>query len=309
METKLIMENWKKFNENPFQLMLEQYDRKVINETQLYERWEKQTIREFKDLVLKEDVRDFFAAASPSFVDFEKEADLTADPNYKTPKERASEMFDGVSEKVADFILKKSIQIVEMAKSAVFAALRAAKKLYDMVAGFCSEHPLFCKVVGMALLVIIVYLIAAIIYSPSAQAKLTQGGKPLGDNKFQFIKGVTNDLVNDPMSSASKNMGQMAKALTELEKMQASPKNFDIDKLKGVSKIIAKFGSREYDELLKLASDQSLKMPDRKESLDLIKKMIDLGRRTKAWYSTLDVGGDFGANVKAGIGTLKNIPK
>ena len=44
------MENWKKFNENPFQLMLEQYDRKVINENQLYERWERQTIREIDQI-------------------------------------------------------------------------------------------------------------------------------------------------------------------------------------------------------------------------------------------------------------------
>ena len=305
------MENWKKFNENPFQLMLEQYDRKVINETQLYERWEKQTIREFKDLVLKEDVRDFFAAASPSFVDFEKEADLTADPNYKTPKERASEMFDGVSEKVADFILKKSIQIVEMAKGAVFAALRAAKKLYDMVAGFCSEHPLFCKVVGMALLVIIVYLIAAIIYSPAAQAKLTQGGKPLSDQKFNFIKGVTNDLVSDKTTKASKNLDLFAKGLAELQELQDSPKNFPVEKLEGISRKIAEFGSKQFDNLLSTARDKSLQYDDRKESFDLLQSMIDLGKRTKAFYEEVYMksGGNTYSKTRAGIRTLKNIPK
>ena len=93
------MENWKKFNENPFQLMLEQYDRKVIHETQLYERWERQTIREFNQIqkqLLEEGLLDTLKAAGQKVGDFLK----------------------GISEKVSDFVLKKSIHIVEMAKSA-----------------------------------------------------------------------------------------------------------------------------------------------------------------------------------------------
>ena len=289
METKLIMENWKKFNENPFQLMLEQYDRKVINENQLYERWERQTIREFDQIqkeLLEEGLLDTIKAAGAKVGDFLK----------------------GVSDKISDFVLKKSIQIVEMAKNAVFAALRAAKKLYDMVAGFCSDRPLFCKIVGMSLLVIIVFLISAIIYSPEAQAKLMQGGKPLGDNKFQFIKGVANELVSDPDLPQAGRLTDIAKALIELEEMQASPKNFDVEKLQGVSKIIAKVGSGQFDELLKVAADESLKLPERKESFDLIKKMIDLGRRTQAYYEKIDLG-PVGSSVRSGIRTLKNVPK
>ena len=86
METKLIMENWKKFNENPFQLMLEQYDRKVINETQLYERWERQTIREFNQIqkeLLEEGLVDTLKATGQKVGDFLK----------------------GISEKVSDFVL------------------------------------------------------------------------------------------------------------------------------------------------------------------------------------------------------------
>jgi|TARA_B100000282_G_C31720519_1_gene485735 hypothetical protein len=296
METKLIMENWKKFNENPFQLMLEQYDRKVINETQLYERWERQTIREFNQIqkqLLEEGLLDTLKAAGQKVGDFLK----------------------GVSEKVSDFVLKKSIQIVEMAKKATFAALRAAKKLYDIVADFCSDRPLFCKIVGMALLVIIVYLIAAIIYSPSAQAKLTQGGKPIDSAKFNFIKGVTNDLVSDKTSKASKNIDLFAKALKELQQLQDSPKDFPVEKLEGLSKQVAEFGSSAFDDLLATAKDKSLQFDDRKDAFDLLDTMIDLGKRTRAVYEEVYIKtrSEFGSSTftktKAAIDTLKQVPK
>ena len=90
--------------------------------------------------------------------------------------------------------------------------------------------------------------------------------------------------------------------------MQASPKNFDVEKLQGVSKIIAKVGSGQFDELLKVAADESLKLPERKEAFDLIKKMIDLGRRTQAYYEKIDLG-PVGSSVRSGIRTLKNVPK
>ena len=296
METKLIMENWKKFNENPFQLMLEQYDRKVINETQLYERWEKQTIREFNQIqkeLLEEGLLDTLKAAGQKVGDFLK----------------------GISEKVSDFVLKKSIQIVEMAKSAAFTALRGAKKLYDIVADFCSKRPLFCKVVGMALLVIIVYLIAAIIYSPDAQARLTQGGKPISANKFNFIKGVTNDLVNDKTTKASQNLDLFAKGLAELQELQDSPVDFPVEKLQGISEKIADFGSSAFDDLLNTAADKSLQFDDRKEAFELIEKMVDLGKRTKAVYEEVYIKtrSEFGSSTftktKAAIDTLKQVPK
>ena len=296
METKLIMENWKKFNENPFQLMLEQYDRKVINETQLYERWEKQTIREFNQIqkeLLEEGLVDTLKATGQKVGDFLK----------------------GISEKVSDFVLKKSIQIVEMAKKALFPAVRAAKKLYDMIEDFCSSRPLFCKVVGIALLVIILYLIAAMIYASPAEAKLTQGGKPVIDVKFDFTKGVINDLVNQKGSPVADQVDDYARSLKLLQQLQDSPESFPVEKLEGLSKKIAETASKLYDGLVATAKDKSLQADDRKGAADILDMMIDLGKRTEAIYEEVYIkarnqyGSKTVSFTRASIDTLKKVPK
>ena len=167
----------------------------------------------------------------------------------------------------------------------------------------------------MALLVIIVYLIAAIIYSPDAQARLTQGGKPISVNKFNFIKGVTNDLVNDKTTKASKNLDLFAKGLAELQELQDSPVDFPIEKLQGISEKIADFGSSAFDDLLNTAADKSLQFDDRKDAFDLLDTMIDLGKRTRAVYEEVYIKtrSEFGSSTftktKAAIDTLKQVPK
>ena len=96
---KLIMENWRKYNVAPFQLMLEQYDKNVLSEKQLFEIWQKDTLKELKQL---------------DEIDWEKEAELTADPSYKPPQDRPGLVQKGW-EKVNDWILEKSVQLVELA--------------------------------------------------------------------------------------------------------------------------------------------------------------------------------------------------
>ena len=111
---KLIMETWRKFedtakdkethvflfeNNEPiktnFNVLLEQYDSKQLTEDQLVKLWEDSFNYEYEQL-LKE-------------VDWEKEAEMTADPDYKPPQERPARLAGGVIEKINDFLLKLAL--------------------------------------------------------------------------------------------------------------------------------------------------------------------------------------------------------
>ena len=171
-DMKLIMETWRKFedasknkethvflfeNKKPvktnFNVLLEQYDNKQLTEDQLVKLWEDSFNYEYEQL-LKE-------------VDWEKEAEMTADPDYKPPQERG-----GVMEKIGDFVLKKSIQVVEMAKRGVAAAAKLGKGLLSALGRFKESHPILFKIVSVIVLSAAMFALMAALDSPEAMAKI-----------------------------------------------------------------------------------------------------------------------------------------
>ena len=45
-----LMENWRKYQNNPFQLLCEQHDKYLISEEQLFKIWEQNTLNEYTKL-------------------------------------------------------------------------------------------------------------------------------------------------------------------------------------------------------------------------------------------------------------------
>jgi len=207
------MENWRKYNNDPFQLLCERYNKKIITEEQLFEQWQQNTSAELVQLL--EEVG----------IDWEKEAEKVEDPDYKPPHERKGKLAKGW-EKVNDWILQKSIQIVELAKTAGLKALKSIAWLVKKIQSFCKSHPIICKAAVMLLIMVAVFVITA--HFNEAQAKLQLKGKILSDDAFNTINGALQEMFKDAESGPQREL--LAKTAAELEKMHNATSIHDITK-------------------------------------------------------------------------------
>jgi hypothetical protein len=263
---KLIMENWRKYNDNPFQLMCEQYDKEIITEDQLFENWKEMTLKELDQL---------------NEIDWEKEAARTADPDYKTPQERRGSMILKVKEKINDWILEKSIQIVELGRKAALKAVKAAAWLIGKIQGFCGEHPGICKVATMTLIVVAFTIAMAFLIDNEAQAKLVRGGKPVPDWAVDGMKGQLSDMI-DARKESGQPRAHLYKLLAQMDELHQAKNKHEILK----SKDSIDKGMEVLYQGLKEAWKQegTFKGLSQEEGQGLVKRWIDVGERTSAWY-------------------------
>lgn len=165
---KLIMENWRKYNDNPFGLLCEQYDKKIITEEQLFERWEKDTLKEIQEL---------------SEVNWEKEAAKLDAPEGETTKKR------GIIGRINDWILMKLVQLESLFKRGLKLAIKAIATVIRGIKRFCSDRSI-CKLAVATLVVVGTFLIIAMINE--AHAKIAHPTKPdlvLSQDIVDVMKG------------------------------------------------------------------------------------------------------------------------
>ena len=269
-----IMENWRKYNNEPFQLMLEQYDRKILTEKQLFETWQKDTLKELEQL---------------NEIDWEKEAELTADPDYKPPQEREGMLAKGW-EKVNDWILTKSIQIVDLAKRSAQAAIKSIVWLVRKISDLCKEYKTICQIAIMTLMVIAFYIAMAYLFENEAQAKIYRKGKPLSDDTVNILKGQLSDMIDvgieDGTPGTDRGQKIMYELLSNIDEMHESKDKIEIFKSKENS-------TRLLNNLWEYASDYWNSKSDlgkshsTEEKVSLIKRWMDVGKRVKAWYNEI----------------------
>ena len=297
---KLLIENWRKYNDNPFELMCEQYDKNLLTEEKLAEYWQETTLRELEQL---------------NEIDWEKEAELTADPDYKPPQERRSEfMQKGWEfmqkgwEKVNDWILMKSIQIYDLAKRSATAAIKSIAWLVRKVSDLCKEYKTICKIAIMTLTVIAFYAAMAYLFENEAQAKLYRRGKPLSDNVVNAMKGELYDIIEHRRERGGDESG-LIKLMAQIDELHQAKTKHDFIKVK-----------TKVDQGLELLYDSlgdavqgtgRWKDLPREERVQLTKRWMDIGSRVKAWYrettktwdpQVIDVGG-----TKVPIGGGKDV--
>ena len=249
-DMKLIMENWRSFekatknvqqthvflfeNNEPvktdFNVLLEKYDNKQITEDQLIKLWEDSFNYEYEQL-LKE-------------VDWEKEAEMTADPDYKPPHEREQV---GIAEKINDFILKLSIQAHQMIEKGSVLAFKAVSKAAGLVGKFKDRHPLLTKVILAVLMSIVIYGLMSFLDPETAMAKIKVGDQVIGDQTAQALRGsfdtiVRGDEALQQYASQGVPVGQLGLPSVEymetraqfeeiIKLAQASPKEIPVEKL------------------------------------------------------------------------------
>ena len=129
---KMLFESWRGYNtDSPFVTLLKEHDIKPMSDQQLFLEWKKQTLLELKKL---------------EEIDWEKEAQLTADPDYKPPHERGGvivqgkEMLSAGWEKVNEWLLQKSLELIELAKRSLPAVVKAASWLNKQLRKFEDKH-------------------------------------------------------------------------------------------------------------------------------------------------------------------------
>jgi len=176
-EMKLIMESWKHYVEKAevgdngavflfegstptktdFNLLLERCNNKELTGDQLVNVWQESVEYEYQQLLTE--------------IDWEKEAERTADPDYKPPQERSG----GALEKINDFIFEKSVQAYELAKRGPAAASKAASMLYSLGERVGGKHPVLKKIIIIIGLAVTTYGLLSL-FASTASAGIGRPG-------------------------------------------------------------------------------------------------------------------------------------
>ena len=259
---KLLIENWRKYNNEPFALMCEQHQKSLITEQELFARWEAMVLLEIEKL---------------EEIDWEKEAELTADPDYKPPQERAGMLARGW-QRINDWILEKSVQLIELAKTSAQKALSSIRWLVDKIQDFCAEYSLVCKIAKWTLAVVAIYILAAFVFENEAEAKLYRSGQPLPDTIVNAMKGEMVDIID---RTKSPDKSHYYKILAQIDELHNSKTPHDFMKSKGQVdeglKIL-------YDGLKDVYNAESGTGVNPEEGKELVRRWVDIGERTVAWY-------------------------
>ena len=262
---KLLFENWRKYNTAPFELMCEQHQKALISDQELFSQWEAMALLELKKL---------------EEINWEKEAERTADPNYKPPHEREGLLAKGW-EKVNDWVLEKSIQLVELAKRNALMALKSINWLVGKLDDFCDQFPTICKIAKWTLIVAAFYIAFAFLIENEAQAKLYRSGKPLDGTIVDGMKGQLVDII-DSRKEKGANSSELYKLLAQIDEIHDSntPHDF-MKKTEQVDK-----GLRVLYKGLKETWNQtgSAEELTSRQGKELVSRWIDIGERTTAWY-------------------------
>tara|TARA_Y100000310_G_C20496090_1_gene721599 strand:+ start:47 stop:949 length:903 start_codon:yes stop_codon:yes gene_type:complete len=234
---KLIMESWKNYVEKAeagdsgtvflfegstptktdFNLLLERYNNKELTGEQLINVWQESVEYEYQQLLTE--------------IDWEKEAELTADPGYKPPQERG-----GIGERISEFVLEKSVQLVELAKAGVEKAAAAGKALLKTVGTFQKRHPLLFKVVSVVVISVAIFALMSVFQSGEAEASIkayTAGKSDVGLRKHAGgrISSTAYEALRGLIYEADASLEIRSEAMKVIDAAQQSGDVVDLAKL------------------------------------------------------------------------------
>tara|TARA_R100000908_G_C3745972_1_gene141295 strand:- start:135 stop:1019 length:885 start_codon:yes stop_codon:yes gene_type:complete len=139
----------------------------------------------------------------------------------------AKQLASKVGQKINDFIFKLSMQAFFLLQKGAKMAKKVAsmvKKLTDTVKKYCGKYPIVCKIAKISAIVIAIFAISAIFFSPEAQAAISKGDAPMQEDTYNFLRGFLMDNIRDKTVG-----GELEKAadfidiVGQLDKIQASP--------------------------------------------------------------------------------------
>ena len=288
-DMKILLESWREYStvietsknfgsiylrenkqvvKKDFGTLLERFDSGNLSKEDLYKRWHSSMLYEHK--LLMEEMG----------IDWEKEAGMLDDPDYKPPHERPG-MVSQALEKSKDWFLEKSIQIYQMAKRGIESAIDAAGGLIERAKGLASEHPTATKVIVVVGLGLAMFALMSALDSSEATAKIKAPGLPGGlkagpqgqisDASYEALRGLVHQTRLPELGSETIQM--RAEAMNIIDTAQASGKVVDFSTLTTEYGKFANEQLRTLDGLFKIAREGD------PEAFQWIKELVEVGKK------------------------------
>ncbi len=288
-EMNNIMDKWKNYNH--FEILCEQYDRKMITGQRLLEEWERNFLIEAKIIA------EVFEKAWETIKTYARKGKELAG--------RALEAVKAAWKRVNGWVLSASIQVFELGRRAVLGAIRTARKVIDAITGWCEDHPIFCKIIIMTLLVIVITLIMSAFFDNEAQARLAVGKKPMDQKYVDMMKGEAYELMKH-----SKHKGvdseRYIRIMARIDDLQNAKEIHDITKMKtGLDGRM----NWLYDGLKEVYQGKGFAegLPE-DERMSMLTRWQEIGSRVRAHWSEITVKTPLGSS-RAIQATVKLAPK
>ena len=112
-----------------------------------------------------------------------------------------------------DLILRSLSKAAGAIKAVLSPVVGILRKIWGAIKKFCSAHPIICKIVAIALVILVVFLVMSLL-AGEAQAKITTGGgEPMSDQEVAVLKGFVQDLGgHGPVGQAPDKLAGVAQA-------------------------------------------------------------------------------------------------
>ena len=136
---------------------------------------------------------------------------------------KAKELTSKIGMKINEFIFKLSMQAFQLLQKGAKAVRRVVslvKKITDTIKKYCKQMPTICKIAKISAMIITVFAISALFFSPEAQAAIQMGDQPLDADNYNFLRGVLMDYVKDADMEKAADFIEIVK---ELDQLQADP--------------------------------------------------------------------------------------
>jgi len=260
---KLLFESWRKYSKPPtavpFLSLLKEHDSKKMSDRQLFLEWKKQTTAELEQL---------------NEINWEKEAELTADPDYKPPQERPGMLAKGW-EKVNDFLLKKSVELVELSKRSLTATLKATVWLNKMVEKFKQKHPILYAIIKWVLIAVVIAALLHLI-SGAAQAKIkTADGKILSDTEWEMTRGFISEWADSKPLGDVQTMLDSGRAIELIDELHHSANVQELPDFK-----------EKFSSIARIATENITKLVEEYRSLPVdSEEKAELGQTLARWWN------------------------
>jgi hypothetical protein len=232
-ESKVYLVERQGVRDVSFGSLIEQRNRGMISEQTALRLWERSVTYEL-DCILSEGVLDSL-----------KDAYETVKGGALKLKDKISDAAKAAMEKANDFLLKISLQAMNLAQSSVEGIVKAAGMLSSAVERFKDNHPILYKIIKILVIMLIIWGIMSL-FSGDAQAAVKMpGGKNMSEAHYNTLRGALGEYGGGDVDKIM-NSGEAIKILDKAFKAKEA---IPLDKLGSMNRA----GSNMISELVNQA--------------------------------------------------------
>ena len=188
-----------------FGALMESIDKRVITEEAAFRIWEGSVDYQMRQFLTE------------SMMDDLKSAYETVKGGAIKIKDKISSVASAAWEKANDFILKISIQAINMATKSVSGIVSAARKLASAVERFREDHPILFKIIMIIVIMLIVFGIMSLFGGEAQAAVKAAGGKGAGgtlsEPQYEALRGALDQYGSTGGMDQMIDTGEAIKAL------------------------------------------------------------------------------------------------